>query len=130
MSAVAPRCPCGAQPVVDTTPALPSSYRWRCACPSCYDPTPRSDEQPASARSVCEGFGETAEQAISDWWVEVESTWCIDYLPNTLIAELSEQAGDEADRQRGWVIARARTESERAISQHQTIWYGPREVSP
>jgi hypothetical protein len=124
MIEVSMRCPCGTHAVVDTTPGR-AAERYRCGCPRCYDPTPGGN----SSRSFCEGFGATPEEAIADWWESVERVWDISYEPNTLIAELSEQAGDEADRQSGWLIEQGRTCWEQSVAGGRTCWYGPREVA-
>lgn len=104
MIALEQTCPCGTHAVIEILSWTRKQHRWRVACPRCYDPTPRSDDEGPAAAATCEGFGETADQAVSDWLCQAERVWDIDYLPNTLFAELSEQAGDEADRQEGWML--------------------------
>lgn len=104
-ASIIPCCPCGKTAVAQTTLALNDDCRWRCACPNCYDPTPRTEELGPDARCVCEGFGATLDEAIADWWEQAVEAWgVISLVPNTMLVEISEQAGDEADRQEGWML--------------------------
>jgi hypothetical protein len=99
MIQVAMKCPCGTHATVDITAAYEAKDRWSCLCTDCYDPT----DHPGG-RSETVGYGASPEEAIADWWAMVEQTWELDYEPVTLFAEISEQAGDEADRQEGWQL--------------------------
>ena len=104
MIETAMKCPCGTHAVVDITASPRAETGWSCKCPRCYDPTSQSPDEEPSALATCLGYGATPEQAISSWWEMVERAWEIDYSPNALFAELSEQAGDEVDRQSGWML--------------------------
>jgi hypothetical protein len=95
---------CGTHAIVDLTASPSNGTRWSCLCPDCYDPTPQSEEQGPGPRSTCLGYGATPEQAIAAWWEQVELAWEIDYLPNTVIAELSEQVNEERARTEGWAL--------------------------
>lgn len=115
------KCPCGTHATVDITAAYEAKDRWSCLCTDCYDPT----DHPGG-RSETVGYGASPEEAIADWWAMVEQTWELDYEPVTLFAEISEQAGDEADRQSGWTGLPNTSSNSRNGS-----WYGPApEVAP
>jgi hypothetical protein len=115
MIEVSIKCPCGTNAYVGIT-GVGGSNAWRCHCPNCLDPSSES------AIANLQGLGECPEDAIASWWSIVEEAWEIDYLPVTLLAELSEQVGDERDRQEGWVFSPAPRFDKGA-------WYGP-EVAP
>jgi hypothetical protein len=123
---VAMRCHCGTHATVEVSSTPSRGAGWCCLCTDCYDDTPVSDEQGPGARSTCLGYGATPEEAIAAWWEQVELAWDIDYLPNTLLAELSEQVGDEAERQRGWVkvFSRAREHASMPLAS-RPVWYLP-----
>jgi hypothetical protein len=120
MIEVAMRCPCGAHAVVDITPAFTSADGWSCKCPECYMPDSES------SRRTCLGHGKSPGEAVAAWWEQVEAGWDLPrYEPNMLFADLSEQAGDEAERQEGWMEVWATDPT----APRSACWYGP-EVSP
>lgn len=121
MIEVSVRCPCGTNLVVDVSAAFTTTDGWSCHCPDCYDPSP----EPSSA-STCLAYGKTPEAAVAACWAMIEEAWEIDYLPVTLFADLSEQAGDEAERQEGWKNKYTFTPLRPGTS---VCMYGP-EVSP
>jgi len=98
MIEVSIKCPCGTHAMVTLTGG-DAAHRWSCNCPQCYDP------ESGGLRKHCLGYGETHEDAIAEWWETVEVAWEIDYEPVTLVAELAEQVGDEADAQSLWVFS-------------------------
>ena len=114
------RCPCGTNATVDITTAR-AEHRWSCNCSRCYDPV-----EDSGSRSHAIGYGSDPEEAIATWWEMVEQAWEIEYLPVMLFAELSEQAGDEADRQSEWVEKWA-TDPQ---ANRSARWIGPAQVTP
>ncbi len=114
------KCPCGTHAVVDVTAAYTANDRWSCHCPNCYAPV-----EDCGQLDRLVGYGKDAESAIAAWWAAVEEAWELDYEPNLLFAEISEQAGDEADRQEAWL-------TREAPGFGAGVWFGPQlpEVSP
>lgn len=122
MIAVAMRCPCGTNAVVDITAAYTADDRWSCKCPNCYEGT-----QDAGSRAHCIGYGRDPEMAIAAWWERVEEAWELDYeltergVELTDVVALWRQVDAEVERQRGW--GRLTIDGKR--------WFGPvREVAP
>lgn len=122
MIEVSMKCPCGTAATVDVTPAR-AEHRWSCHCQRCYDGT-----EDSGSLSLLVGYGATPEQAIAAWWDLVENAWAINYLPNTLLVELSEQVGDESNRQSGWikVFSRAIEHASMPLAS-RPVWYLPYE---
>lgn len=115
MIEVSMKCPCGTHAVVDITAAYTAENGWSCHCPGCYDGT-----EDSGPRAQLIGYGKSPEEAIAAWWESAEQAWEIDYEPNPLFAAISEQAGDEADRQSGWVKTLAWLDMSRS-----TDYWGP-----
>jgi hypothetical protein len=97
--AVAMRCPCGANAVVDINGAGRAEHRWSCHCPRCYD-----GAEDSSGLALLIGYGASPEDAISAWWEMVEQAWEIDYSPATIFSELDQQIAAERRRTEGWAL--------------------------
>lgn len=117
---IAELCPCGAHLTLsDELPATALPYRYSLLCSRCYEPS--EDPSDSDPRGMCLGYGTTPEAAYDDWWDFASDAWNIrqmGFAPAPLFAELSEQAGDEAERQHGW--GRMTT-----ALHNWSYWYGP-----
>lgn len=130
MIEVSAKCPCGTYLVVDITEG-DADNRWSCKCPNCYDPTPEPSD-----KATCLGYGATPEAAYDEWWEQACDAWTVKQILdraglslNLLFADLSEQAGDEAERQEEWVWTGGEG-LDRLIANGELRWYGPLGVSP
>jgi hypothetical protein len=96
MIAIAMQCPCGANATIDRTDALIHEADWICLCPDCYD-----GESGSTA-----GYGAHPEEAVSDWWQQVEEDQevCWDLTPAglnlTVVVKVWAQAEAEAEAAR------------------------------
>lgn len=113
MLEVAMTCPCGSHLVVSECATAKTAHGYSCHCPDCYGPV--DDSGPLDEII---GHGSTPEEAIAEWSERAEELWEIMWEPVTLFAELSEQVGDEADRQSEWCMREA-------DGWPNAIWYLP-----